>query len=240
VSTPTGSSPGSPPLSAPEAPLQPFGSDRLERVPNGTLTLSCTMAKGWKAREVTPRRALHPGTAVSWEGRVFEVVQARPLADGGVAYALAPWREDLAIRSLERYDESSERERADEHVWKAAAMRKRRLAVIFSPVLGHLPGDVQTRMETEFGAPSNAMTTASALPLLAIGIVGMFGAIARMAGGSIAPLPEPSAPLSLYLFGESAMRLIVVATQSRPAGSIPGILLYGIASAVRHAAARRS
>jgi hypothetical protein len=84
------------------------------------------------------------------------------------------------------------------------------------------------------------MTIASALPLLAIGIVGMFGAIARMAGGSIAPLPEPSAPLSLYLFGESAMRLIVVATQSRPAGSIPGSLLYEAGSAILRALPRRS
>jgi hypothetical protein len=184
------------------------------------------MAKGWKAREEAPRRALHPGTAVSWEGRVFEVVEARARSDGGVEYSLAPWREDLAIRSLERYDEPSERERAGEHGWKAAAIRKRRLAVIFSPVLGHLPGDVQTRMENEFGAHATKMTVVSALPLLAIGVVGMFGAVARMAGGSIAPLPEPSAPLSLYLFGESAMRLIVVATQSRPAGSIPGTLLY--------------
>jgi hypothetical protein len=186
------------------------------------------------------RRALHPGTAVSWEGRVFEVVEIRPRPDGGVEYSLAPWREDLAIRSLERYDESSERERAGEHDWRAAAMRKRRLAVIFSPVLGHLPGYVQTRMENEFGAPATKMTIASALPLLAIGIVGMFGAIARMAGGSIAPLPEPSAPLSLYLFGESAMRLIVVATQSRPAGSIPGSLLYEAGSAILRALPRRS
>jgi hypothetical protein len=171
---------------------------------------------------------------------VFEVVEARPFADGGVVYSLAPWREDLAIRSLERYDESSETERAGERAWKAAAVRKRRLAVIFSPLLGHLPGDVQTRMENEFGAPATKMTVVSALPLLAIGVVGMFGVVARLAGGSIAPLPEPSAPLSIYLFGESAMRLIVVATQSRPAGSIPGHLLYEAGSAILRVIRRRS
>ena len=83
------------------------------------------------------------------------------------------------------------------------------------------------------------MTVVSAVPLLAIGIVGMFGIVARLAGGSMAPLPEPSAPLSIYLFGESAMRLMVVATQSRPAGSIPGALLYEAGSAILRALRRR-
>jgi hypothetical protein len=81
-------------------------------------------------------------------------------------------------------------------------------------------------MEQEFGAPANAMTAASALPLLALGMFGLMGQVVQLAGGSLAPLPQPSLPLSLYLFGESVMRLAVVATQSRPAGSIPGILLY--------------
>ena len=83
------------------------------------------------------------------------------------------------------------------------------------------------------------MTVVSAVPLLAIGIVGMFGIVVRLAGGSMAPLPEPSAPLSIYLFGESAMRLMVVATQSRPAGSIPGALLYEAGSAILRALRRR-
>jgi len=187
-----------------------------------------------------PRRAPHPGTAVSWQERVFEVVGARPLPDGGVAYALAPWREDLAVRSLDRYDEASEIGRASEHAWRASSIRNRRVALLLSPLLGHLPGDVQTRMEHEFGAPATKMTVVSALPLLVIGLVGLFGVVARLAGGSIAPLPEPSAPLSLYLFGESAMRLIVVATQSRPAGSIPGILLYEAGDRILRALRRRS
>jgi hypothetical protein len=88
-------------------------------------------------------------------------------------------------------------------------------------------------MEQEFGAPANAMTAASALPLLAIGIIGLFAQFARMAGGDLAPLPEPSYSVSLYLFGESALRLAVVATQSRPAGSIPGALLYELWRRVR-------
>jgi hypothetical protein len=83
-------------------------------------------------------------------------------------------------------------------------------------------------MEHEFGAPANAMTASSALPLLVLGIIGLLGHFVQMLGGSLAPLPQPPLPLSLYLFGESALRLALVATQSRPAGSIPGALLYEV------------
>jgi hypothetical protein len=58
------------------------------------------------------------------------------------------------------------------------------------------------------------------------------GAVVGLAGGSIAPLPEPPFPLALYLFGESAVRLSIVATQSRPAGSLPGTLAYEVGTAV--------
>jgi hypothetical protein len=210
-----------------------FGGDRVGRGIGDGLTLQCSVAKGWMPRREPDRiRVFHPGTAVVWEELIFEVVGARPLPDGGVEYSLVPWRADLAIRSLERYDMASEAGRAGERKWKAGAIRKRRAAILFSPVLGHLPGAVQERMEREFGAPANWMTTVSALPLLAVGMIGLMGGVVGLAGGSIAPLPEPPFPLAIYLFGESALRLSIVATQSRPAGSLPGTLAYEIAAAV--------
>jgi hypothetical protein len=225
-----------------EAPLRPFGGDRLKGGAGDAVTLRSVAAKGWKARgePIGPRRTFHPGTAVSWDGRVFEVVERRPGPAGGVEYVLAPWRDDLAIRSLERYDESSERERTRERAWRVASIRKRRLAVLLSPILGHLPGQVQARMEFEFGAPAITMTVVSALPLLAIGIVGSLASFARLAGGSLAPLPEPPAPLSIYLLAESALRLSVAISQSRPAGSIPGALLYEVGRLVARALHSRS
>lgn len=208
----------------------PLGTDRLEPLPDGRAVLFCAASKGWRPRAsgTAARRAEHPGTAVAWEDEIFEVVAVDFVEAGGIRYELAPWRKELTIRSLERYDASSETDRAAERRWREQAPRKRRLAIALAPLLGHLPGPVQESMEQEFGAPANAMTVASALPLLALGMVGLFAQVVRLAGGSLAPLPEPSLPLSLYLFGESALRLTVVATQSRPAGSIPGTLLYEI------------
>jgi hypothetical protein len=207
-----------------------FGTDRLESGADGRVVLVCSTSKGWRPREsgVAWRRAEHPGTAVEWDGEIFEVVTAQPVAGGQIRYELAPWRHEIAIRTLERYDAASEAARAGERRWREQAVRRRRLSILLAPLLGHLPGSVQETMEQEFGAPANAMTAVSAFPLLALGMVGLLGHLAQMFGGSLAPLPQPSLPLSLYLFGESALRLALVATQSRPAGSIPGALLYEI------------
>lgn len=207
----------------------PFGTDRLETAPDGSLRLLCASSKGWRPRlPAAGRRAEHPGTAVEWQQGVFEVLAAEPQLSGGIAYSLEPWRDDLAIRSLERYDAASEAGRAAERRWRKEAPRKRWLAILLSPLLGNLPGNVQERMERDFGAPANAMTAASAFPLFVLGILGLFAFVARIAGGSLAPLPEPSLPLSLYLVLESSLRLSIVVTQSRPAGSIPGTIAYAL------------
>lgn len=179
------------------------------------------------------RRSAHPGTAVTWDGALYEVTEARPLPTGDVRYELAPWDDAHAIRTLERYDAPSEDARARERIGRAGAVKKRRAAVLLSPLLGHLPGPVQERMESEFGAPATKMTVASALPLFVLGIFGAFAFVARLAGGSPEPLPDLPLPLSLYLVLESYFRLSAVATESRPMGSIPGTLLYELWRRIR-------
>ena len=207
----------------------PFGTDRVEPEPDAGLLLSCRQSKGWRPRiPASGKGAAHPGTAVSWEGAIYEVVDVRVLPDGGVRYALAPWTEGVAIRSIERYDEDSEGARDRERRRRRDAVHRRHAAILLAPLLGHLPGPVQERMESEFGAPANAMTWASTLPLLLLGMVGLIAAVARVAGGTIAPLPEPPPAVSLYLVAESSARLAIVVSQGRPAGSLPGALVYEI------------
>lgn len=215
--------------------MQTYGGDRFEPGEGGSVRLISTASKGWRGRSTptAPRRAPHPGTAVSWEGALYEVRDVKPLPSGDVRYSLAPWDDAQAIRVLEQYDAPSERARERERIGRADAVKRRRAAILLSPLLGHLPGEVQERMESEFGAPANKMTVVSAAPLFVVGIFGLFAAFARAMGGSPEPLPEPPLVLSLYLALESYLRLSVVATQSRPAGSLPGLLAYEIWRRVR-------
>ena len=83
-------------------------------------------------------------------------------------------------------------------------------------------------MESEFGAPAIGMTVSSALPLLVIGFLGMFGHILGMAGGTLAwpGWVAPPLPIALYLFGESALRLASAIAGGEPMGSFPVVVAH--------------
>ncbi|HYN43080.1 MAG TPA: hypothetical protein VE129_14990, partial [Thermoanaerobaculia bacterium] len=88
---------------------RPFGTDRIEELPGGTVRLACRRPKSWTPRKNAERGTpLHPGTAVRWEDDLWEVVAAADLSAGGARYDLAPWNDQHAIRVLLPYDETSE------------------------------------------------------------------------------------------------------------------------------------
>ena len=188
----------------------------------------CPIAKSWTAR--VPRTltsAEHPGTAVDWDGILYEVREAEPTADGGVRYGLLPWEDRHAVRRAERYDAVTEEIRAGERCDRSRDVARRRLSILFAPVLGLLPGETQKRMERDFGAPALAMTIASALPLLAVGFLGVFEALAGLAGAA-ATLPvwiAPPAPIAVYLLVESALRLASAAAALEPMGTLAAELV---------------
>jgi hypothetical protein len=216
-------------------PWRAFGTDRVEPTRGEEILLVCSISKGWTAR--TARKhvlAAHPGTAVSWEERLFEVRAAEPLADGGMRYRLAPWEEGQAIRRLERYDEQSERNREAARQDLAESFRRRRRSILLAPLAGLLPGSVQKEMEREFDAPAIAMTISSAVPLFVIGFLGMFRFLLTIVGGghgigAAGDWPDwlaPDLPVALYLLGESALRLGSAMAQGEPMGSLPVVLAY--------------
>lgn len=150
------------------------------------------------------------------------------LAGTAVRYRLAPWEHGHAIRRIERYDEASERGRNSARRRAEAASGRRVLAILFSPLLGHAPGAVQTRMESEFGAPALALTVVSALPLFVAGLWTMLAA--RIAGFGGPPIvPEwmlDYSGLFTYLAFESALRLYSALVLREPMGSLAGWLAH--------------
>ena len=212
-----------------EASQRAFGGDRLEGGPGGEMSLVCPIPKAWlPRRERTLTTAEYPGTAVEWAGHVFEVRRAEPLAGGGIRYSLAPWTEGHAIRRMERYDEASEGERTGELESRREGLRRRWLSILLAPLAGLLPGPVQKRMESEFGAPALAMTLCSAAPLFVVGFLGVFEQfIGRLGGGLGLPgwLTPPFA-LALYLVIESTLRLGSAVAMGEPMGSLPIVVAY--------------
>lgn len=187
------------------------------------LVLVCPLPKSWTAR--TPRtltRVEHPGTAVEWDGLLYEVREAEPLEDGGMRYGLAPWEEGHAIRRIERYDAVTEEIREGERNDRRHDVVKRRASILLAPLLGLLPGDVQRKMARDFGAPAIGMTVSSALPLFVAGFLGLFGVLVRIAGGrlDLPPWAAPPAALSAYLVLESALRLASAIAIGEPVGTL--------------------
>ena len=87
---------------------------------------------------------------------------------------------------------------------------------------------VQKKMESEFGAPSIAMTISSALPLFVVGFLGVFERFVGGLGGGLGwPVwLVPPLPVALYLFIESALRLGSAVAMGEPMGSLPVAVAY--------------
>ncbi len=230
----------------PSTEHQVHGRDRVEAGADGSIWLVCAAPKGW-----TPRRGRahtsseYPGTAVRWETDLYEVVEAVAHSDGTVRYRLESWPDRHAVRDIQTYDAGTEAARLRQRSEHKKSIASRRLAMFLSPLLGHLPGPVQDRMESEFGAPAVAMTVVSALPLFALGFVSALFTLAAAygagfsGGGSGLENAQRSiprllpVPLAVYLAVESGVRLGVAFLQARPIGSLPGTLLYEIWRVVR-------
>ncbi|MEO8431616.1 MAG: hypothetical protein ABI592_08915 [Acidobacteriota bacterium] len=148
-----------------------------------------------------------------------------------VRYVLAPWPEHSAIRVIVTYDADTEARRIAERAATQTTVRARPAVLLLSPLLGHLPAALQKEVEARYAVSAVLMTIASAAPLFLLGAAGGVSAIARVAG---APPLYPWLPgplISAYLALESSLRLYQAWAQSEPMGSLPGLLLGGVARA---------
>jgi len=201
------------------------GRDRLGVETAGQVLLDCDAPKGWRPREsATPTSAEHPGTAVSWEGEFFEVLEVRPRGSG-VRYVLAPWDERHAMRVVAAYSEESEIARARERADIAARADRHVYILLVAPLAGSLPAHVQERLEREYHVSARYLSLASALPLWIAGWIALILLFAAGIGRARS-LPLPVLVFGVYLLAESSARLVVCVAQGRPIGTLVGTLLY--------------
>jgi hypothetical protein len=220
----------------------PHGHDRVSEQRDGTWIVVAPAAKGWRARR--PRTRIspeHPGTAVSWDGELFEVVAAQEGEGGKARYSLERWSDRHTIRVLENYDEAAEEGRARARLDDAFRTRRRRQLLLLAPFAGHVPAEVQDRWEREYDASGSLLTLISALPLFVFGVLCALSlTIHAFTGASVLPLPEGVLVLGLYLMVESGMRLSAAWGEGRPAGSLAGTLAWEVVCRLKDRRSRES
>ena len=205
--------------------MRAYGSDRVRPGDGEQLILLSRIPKRWTPRAVkTLTSAEFPGTAVLWEEQYFEVVDAEPLPQGGARYLLEPWQEMHVMRTVDRYDESSEAERLIEYRAQLSRETKRKSAKVLAIFIGHLPHIVQEEIGRELGIIATRLTIVSTLPIYAIVIALVLWIVTGIMSGT--PRPLPVYMLTGYLFIESSFRFVVAWLLGRPIGSPIGTITY--------------
>ena len=165
-----------------------------------------------------------PGTAVLWEDRYFEVIDAQPMAPGGVQYTLEPWSDHHVMRVVDQYDEPSEAARLADHRAAVVHEQKRKSANLLALLTGHLPAVVQNAMGRDLGLLPARITLISVLGVYAV----VVASAVWIASGIIHQTPRPfwAIVLTAWFAIETTVRFFIAWTQSRPIGSPAGLLAY--------------
>ena len=212
---------------------RPVLTDRLEPGSSGRLVLFSAASKGWRARKLPTRSSAGvPGTAVRWEEGLFEVLEAAALPGGEVRYELAPWDERHPARHVETYDQANELHRLESETRDRRREDRFALVALLSPLLGHLPADLQQRIENETAFPAPRLTLVSAVPLAVFGFFALLSVLARVVGAGEL-LPTWLGLVGLFLLFESSARISVAVAQARPIGSCAGEAVVAIVRVVR-------
>ncbi len=205
--------------------MQAYGADRVRVADDGRVLLSSRFEKGWTARvEKTLTKAEFPGTAVLWSEAYYEVIDAEPLPSGGIRYTLLPWREEHAMRLVDRYDEESEAYRLEEIRKAAARDRGRRSANFFGLVTGQLPAAVQEELAHELGILPARLTMISVVFELAV----LIGVTLILVGHIVNDhyMPVSLVLLLLCVGAEMVVRFYISYVQKRPIGTTAGLFVY--------------
>lgn len=197
-----------------------YGSDRIAASSGGRHVLISASDKGWN-----PRKQRTPGTAVNWDGELYEVLEAAP-HPAGMRYVLALWDDREAIRQSSCYDADSEAARAAAREQERRTEKASAAFALAGILVGHLPAFMQRRIESRYGVPATQMTMISTVPFFLFGAYCAtrvpVPAIDDALGTS--SLPCGVVVLGVFLFAESVFRLRW-ALGNGPIASIAGFLL---------------
>lgn len=184
----------------------------------GIVVQSADFDLGWR-----PRIKGAPGAAVIWAGTTFEVVERERWRRGG-RWILVPWTGEDVMRVVLPLDEASVGAAALAAETTVRGDKLRPWLVFLSPILGFATGDRQRRWRDEWGYPAVLGTWLSALFELALGGACIMELIASTRGGLtiFSWIPRPLIYFGLPLCVDAIVRMMMVASDSEPIGSLVG------------------
>lgn len=160
------------------------------------------------------------GPADGWWEIVGCELRRAPGQGDRPTYELRPWDPKRAVRHGERLTPSHAEKITARHRRDTTHAKNRDRIGLFLPVIGLLPEEDQSEIESRYGLPEGRATMLTAIPLfalsawgIALAILGFYGA----AGVDVA-WAKRFLPLLCYLFLESAIRG-VLGTLGHAAGS---------------------
>ncbi len=157
---------------------RPTGRDRLEPTTDGTVVLLSLRPKGWAGRqEISPRAPLLPGTAVRWDGDLYEVLHVEARAGGGFRHVLAPWDDRYLVRTLVEYGGAGEPLRADTEA-PGPGTPAPPLASVAAASLAEGAADVEPVAAPEVSAPPMRLPASAAGPVATSGVAAAWAALA--------------------------------------------------------------
>ncbi|HTQ81266.1 MAG TPA: hypothetical protein VMM92_14810 [Thermoanaerobaculia bacterium] len=209
---------------------EPYAAgDGLTRYPPGSavaLRIDAPWEKPWKARLPGGATvAAFPGTAILFEGALYEVIGAEAQAVGGESlylYRLRPWTEESPPRQVVSYSVEECQRAARERAEQLRRVRWGRGLSWLSPLVGLLPAVDQRRIERDYNVSATRATLLSSLVLLGPSLLAAVRGIAVLMGRVVERgLPwDTWLPLSSYLTAESLARLSAAGYAGEPIGSL--------------------
>jgi hypothetical protein len=237
--------PGAPPAARPRR--EPFAAgDGLTRYPPGSpdapaLRIDAPWEKPWQARLPGGATAApFPGTAILFEGVLYEVVRAEALG-GRFVYGLRPWEEASPPRQVVAYTVESCEQAAREREERLRRLRQGHALAWLSPLVGLLPAADQRRIERDYGVSATRATLISSLvflgPSLAAFVLGLATLMSSRLELRHAAIPwDTLLPLSTYLLVESFARLGAAGYAGEPLGALllalPVLAVRAVAEAI--------
>ena len=197
---------------------------------------------GWQAhRPATTTTPEYPGTALDYEGSLWEIVDYRITAKQPPrhCYFLRAWPAAEAPRAVHAYSpEVAEQHVADRRA-EATQSQKRAATFWISPLLSLLPAEDQLRLERELDHPAVGATRWTGLAEAVLGVASLMFSVWALASPEASPLARDLAPHLRLLGGfgliEGMLRFASASLQDQPLGSLPVALPILLTRAIRDA-----